>query len=159
MNDRLRRRVMWTAFTLLLILACIESSLALMRDMLITDKSALLRDLSTVAPAASDKWLTNIPMVGQMVMGLVLPFVLAFVAIPLEVVIYSLRTAVGVLLVMLMKSLGFGLRFLAMIFYRVGHILIDVYDIAIVLPLLLERWVAVLRSPRADQVDVNTGSA
>jgi hypothetical protein len=51
-----------------------------------------------------------------MVMGLVLPFVLAFVAIPLEVVIYSLRTAVGVLLVMLNKALGFGLRFIAMIF-------------------------------------------
>ena len=159
MNDRLRRRVMWTAFTLLLILACIESSLALMRDMLITDKSALLRDLSTVAPAASDKWLTNIPMVGQMVMGLVLPFVLAFVAIPLEVVIYSLRSAVGVLLVMLMKLAGFALRFLAMIFYRLGRILIDVYDIAIVLPLMLERWVKAWRSARPMQVDVPTGSA
>jgi hypothetical protein len=159
MNDRLRRRVMWTAFTLLLILACIESSLALMRDMLIADKSALLRDLSTVAPAASDKWLTNIPMVGQMVMGLVLPFVLAFVAIPLEVVIFSLRSAVGVLLVMLMKFFGFGLRFLAMIFYRLGRILIDVYDIAIVLPLMFERWFVALRSARPVQVDVNTGSA
>jgi hypothetical protein len=158
MNDRLRRRVMWTAFTLLLILACIESSLALMRDMLIADKSALLRDLSTVVPAASDKWLTNIPMVGQMVMGLVLPFVLAFVAIPLEVVIYSLRTVVGVVLVMLMRVLGFVLRMLAMIFYRMGHILINVFDLTIVLPLMAERWFAHWRQARANEaLDLEVG--
>jgi hypothetical protein len=64
-----------------------------------------------------------------------------------------------VLLVMLMKFFGFGLRFLAMIFYRLGRILIDVYDIAIVLPLMLERWFVALRSARPVQVDVNTGSA
>jgi len=146
MNDQMRRRVMWAALTLLLILACIESSLALMRDMLIADKSALLRDLATSAPAIADNWLTHIPMVGQMVMGFVLPFVLAFIAIPLEVVIYSLRTAVGVVLVMLMRSLSFVLRFMAMIFSRLGRILVNVYDISIVLPLMIERWVTALRS-------------
>jgi hypothetical protein len=146
MNDQMRRRVMWAALILLLILACIESSLALMRDMLIADKAALLRDLATSAPAIADNWLTHIPMVGQMVMGFVLPFVLAFVAIPLEVVIYSLRTAVGVVLVMLMRSLSFILRFMAMIFSRLGRIMVNVYDISIVLPLMIERWVSTLRS-------------
>jgi len=145
MSDQLRRRVMWVAFILLVVLAGIESSLALMRDMLIADKAAMLHDLATVAPAATDSWLTHIPMVGQMVMGFVLPFVLAFVAIPLEVVIYSLRTVVGVVLVMAMRAIGFLLRFMAMIFYRLGRIMVNVYDIAIVLPLLVERWVATLR--------------
>jgi len=145
MSDQLRRRVMWVPFILLVVLACIESSLALMRDMLIADKAAMMHDLATVAPAATDSWLTHIPMVGQMVMGFVLPFVLAFVAIPLEVVIYSLRTVVGVVLVMAMRAIGFVLRFMAMIFYRLGRIMVNVYDIAIVLPLLVERWVAALR--------------
>ena len=149
MSDQLRRRVMWVAFILLVVLACIESSLALMRDMLIADKAAMLHDLATVAPAATDSWLAHIPMVGQMVMGFVLPFVLAFVAIPLEVVIYSLRTVVGVVLVMLMRAVSFVLRFMAMIFYRLGRIMINVYDIAIVLPLLVERWVAALRGSMA----------
>ncbi|MDE2616608.1 MAG: hypothetical protein KGL73_06240 [Burkholderiales bacterium] len=145
MNDQLRRRVMWAAFILLLILACIESSLALMRDMLIADKAAMLHDLATSPPPATDSWLTHIPMVGQMVMGFVLPFVLAFVAIPLEVMIVSLRTVVGVLLVMSMRLTGFVMRFMAMILYRLGRILINVYDVAIVLPLLLERWGTALR--------------
>lgn len=151
MSDQLRRRVMWVALVLLVVLACIESSLALMRDMLIADKAAMLHDLATVAPVVTDSWLTHIPMVGQMVMGFVLPFVLAFVAIPLEVVIYSLRTAVGVVLVMLMRGISFVLRFVAMIFYRLGRIMVNVYDIAIVLPLLLERWVATLRGSAVGQ--------
>lgn len=160
MNDVLRRRVMWVALILLLILAGIESSLALMRDMLIADKAAMLHDLAAAAPAANDSWLTHIPMVGQMVMGFVLPFVLAFVAIPLEVVIYSLRTVVGVVLVMLMRAVGFVLRFTAMIFYRLGRIMINVYDMAIVLPLMVERWIAALRAPMAGKAaDATTGSA
>jgi hypothetical protein len=160
MNDQMRRRVMWAALILLLILACIESSLALMRDMLIADKSALLRDLATSAPAVADNWLTHIPMVGQMVMGFVLPFVLAFVAIPLEVVIYSLRTVVGVVLVMLMRSLSFILRFMAMIFSRLGRIMVNVYDISIVLPLMVERWVGAMRGLQlAKTTTAKTGSA
>jgi len=160
MNDQLRRRVMWAALILLLILAGIESSLALMRDMLIADKAAMLHDLSTVQPVASDSLLTHIPMVGQMVMGFVLPFVLAFVAIPLEVAVYSLRTVAGVVLVMLMRAISFALRFLAMIFNRLGRILVNIYDITIVLPLLVERWVIGLRgSVPAKASDLKTGRA
>jgi hypothetical protein len=145
MSDQMRRRIMWTALILLVILASIESSLALMRDMLIADKAAMLHDLSTMPTAASDSLLTHIPMVGQMVMGFVLPFVLAFVAIPLEVVVYSLRTVIGVVLVMLLRSVSFALRFIGLLFNHLGRILSNVYDIFIVLPLLIERWIASLR--------------
>ncbi len=160
MNDQMRRRVMWAAFILLLILACVESSLALMRDMLIADKAAMLHDLATVQPVASDSLLTHIPMAGQMIMGFVLPFVLAFVAIPLEVVVYSLRTVLGVLLVMLMRGISFLLRFGAMILNRIGHILVNVYDITIVFQLMAERWVLALRGAvPAKAGKLNTGSA
>jgi hypothetical protein len=158
MNDQMRKRVMWAALILLLILAGIESSLALMRDMLIADKAAMLHDLATVTPAAGNSLLTRIPMVGQMVMGFVLPFVLAFVAIPLEVVVYSLRTVGGVVLVTLMRAIGFVLRFIAMIMSRIGRILINIYDISIVLPLLVERMVISLRgSVAARGDDMKTG--
>jgi hypothetical protein len=160
MNDTMRKRVMWAALILLIILASIESSLALMRDMLIADKAAMLHDLATVQPVASDSLLTHIPMVGQMVMGFVLPFVLAFVAIPLEIVVYSLRTVAGVVLVMLMRAASFVLRFTAMILSRLGRVLLSVYDITIVLPLLVERWVLGLRgSATSKPAKLNTGSA
>jgi len=48
LSDVMRRRMMWVAFGLLVTLAGFEASLALMRDMLIADKAALLQSLSAV---------------------------------------------------------------------------------------------------------------
>src|SRR5688500_16142697 len=45
LNERMRKRMMWVAFTLLVILAGVEAALALMRDLLIADKQALLQSL------------------------------------------------------------------------------------------------------------------
>jgi hypothetical protein len=65
---------------------------------------------------------------------------------------------VGVVLVILMRMLGFVLRFLAMIFYRMGHIMTNVFDLTIVLPLMLERWLATWHQARADAaVDLEVG--
>ena len=74
MDDGMRRRLMWASLIFLVILAAIESSLALMRDMLVADKASLMHDLSSSAPAATEGLMSNIPMAGQMVMGFVLPF-------------------------------------------------------------------------------------
>src|SRR4029077_4085446 len=54
LNEQMRRRMLWISLTLLVTLAGIETSLALMRDMLIADKQALLQSLASaqqVAPA------------------------------------------------------------------------------------------------------------
>jgi hypothetical protein len=159
MDDRMRRRLMLASLIFLVILAAIESSLALMRDMLVADKAALMRDLSSSAPAAAEGWMSNIPMAGQMIMGFVLPFALAFVAIPLESVVHSLRTGLGVLLVQTMRGLGFVLRFTGVVFRRFAKVLELSYDILIVIPLMVERWVVVLRDNSAVKGQVKSGSA
>src|SRR3989442_4278992 len=82
LNEHMRQRMMWIALTLLVTLAGIEAALALMRDMLIADKQALLHSLATVQQAATDGWVARIPTAGQMLLGFILPFALAFVAIP-----------------------------------------------------------------------------
>jgi hypothetical protein len=145
MDDRMRRRLMLASLIFLVILAGIESSLALMRDMLIADKASLMRDLASAAPVVSEGWITNIPMAGQMIMGFVLPFALAFVAIPLESVVHSLRTVIGVLLVQTMRGTGFVLRFTGVVFRRFAKVIELIYDILIVIPLMVERWVVALR--------------
>ena len=145
MDDRMRRRLMWASLIFLIILAAIESSLALMRDMLISDKASLMRDLASAAPPVTESWFTNIPMAGQMIMGFVLPFALAFVAIPLESMVHSLRTVIGVLLVQTMRGIGFVLRFIGVLFKRFARVLELVYDLPIVIPLLIERWVVSMR--------------
>jgi hypothetical protein len=134
MDDRMRRRMVWISLTLLVILAGIESSLALMRDMLIADKQALIRDLasgSVQAVQSNDKWLARIPTAGQMILGFVLPFALAFVAIPLEAFVNSGRTVIGAALVLVLRALALLARVLANACKQAGRGLIMLYDIPI----------------------------
>ena len=159
MDDRMRRRLMLASLIFLVILAGIESSLALMRDMLVADKASLMHDLASAAPPVTDNWMSNIPMAGQMIMGFVLPFALAFVAIPLESVVHSLRTVIGVLLVQTMRGTGFVLRFTGVVFRRFAKVLELSYDILIVIPLMVERWVVALRGDSTGKVQAKAGSA
>lgn len=159
MDDGMRRRLMWASLIFLVILAAIESSLALMRDMLVADKASLMHDLSSSAPAATQGWMSNIPMAGQMIMGFVLPFALAFVAIPLESVVHSLRTVIGVVLVQTMRGLGFILRFIGVVFRRFAKVLELSYDVLIVIPLMVERWVVAIRGDTLVKAQAKTRGA
>src|SRR5438309_6352867 len=138
LNEHMRHRMMWIALTLLVTLAGIEAALALMRGMLISDKQALLHSLATVQQAATDSWVARIPTAGQMLLGFILPFALAFIAIPLESLIYSTRTVGGVLLAGFVRTLAFVLRILGNLARRLSRVLINLYDVVIVLPLLIE---------------------
>jgi hypothetical protein len=136
MDDKMRRRMLWITFGILLILACVESALAFMRDVIAADIQALrqsLQDAEVVQPARS-----LIPTIGQMVMGFILPFALTFVAIPLESFIQSFRTVMGVVVVLLLRWLAFFLRLIGNLAFHAGKLLINVYDILIVPPLWIE---------------------
>jgi len=147
MNDRMRRRMLWTAVVFLFVFAGIEAALALMRDMLSADRQALVQSLATVQQAApADPLLRMIPTTAQMLLGFFLPFALAFVAVPLESFVYSLRTVGGAFVVMLIRATGFVLRVLGYVVRQLCRVLIAVYDVTIVLPLLVERLVKAARS-------------
>ena len=146
LNDRARRRMVWISLVLLVTLAVVEAALALMRDVLIADKQALLQSLAASAPAApSDGWVGRIPMAGQMVLGFILPFALAFVAIPLESFIHSARNIGGSLLADLVRILGFALRVLGNLARHLSRLLLHFYDLLVVLPLMVEHLVKSLR--------------
>jgi hypothetical protein len=161
LSDTVRRRLMFAAATLLITLAGIEAALALMRDMLIADKAALIQSLATVqhhAPAA-DSWMTKIPTAGQMLLGFILPFALAFVAVPLESFIASARTVLGSALVALTQGAALGMRLLATLLKSLTKLTITFYDIVIVLPLLVERLIKRGPKPVAFDVDDETLAA
>jgi len=141
LNEVLRKRMLWIALTLLVTLAGVEAALALMRDMLIADKQALLQSLSTVQAAQNDGLLARIPTAGQMLLGFILPFALAFIAIPLESLIHSARTVGGVALIALVRALALLLRILGTAARQLTRLLVRLYDVAIVVPLLAERLV------------------
>jgi hypothetical protein len=140
MNDKKRRGFMWAALIFLFTLACVESSLAFMRDIIATDRQALIQSLADVEGVASPatQW---IPMVGQMVMGFILPFALAFVAIPFESFVHSSRTVLGVVVMGLLRFMAFLLRLIGNVALYSGNMLIHLYDL-LAFPLLgVERLV------------------
>ncbi|MDH3975284.1 MAG: YwqI/YxiC family protein [Deltaproteobacteria bacterium] len=137
MDDKMRHKMIWITFSILFILAGIESSLAYMRDMIAADMQALRQSLAevTVSPEQSGNW---IPTVGQMIMGFILPFALAFIAIPLESFVHSSRTVLGVAVVGMLRSIAYILRLTGNISRSLGEMLIRVYDLFIFAPLWIE---------------------
>jgi hypothetical protein len=116
--------------------------------MLAADRQALVQSLASAQQAAPpDPLLRVIPTSAQMLLGFFLPFALAFVAIPLESFVYSLRTVGGAFVVMLVRVSGFLMRVLGNLVRHFCRVLIAIYDVTIVLPLLIER---VVKAARAD---------
>lgn len=154
LNDRMRRRMMWAAFAILFILAGVEVALAVMRDQIIATDVAFKRGLSDAAAAApvAEGWVMKIPVAGQMILGFILPFALAFVAVPLEYFIFSTRTVFGAGLVLVIRTLGFVLRLGGNVAWHAGKTLRLLYDAIIFLPLLIERAVLAQRAGAAGQV-------
>lgn len=147
LEDKMRRKMAWAAFLLLLILAAVESSLAYMRDLLAADREALSSQLAGDAGSPAEfRW---IPAVGQMVMGFTLPFVLTFVAIPFESFIHSSRTVLGVVMAGLVRFFAFLLGALGGIAFSLGETLTALYDIPIFVPLKVEGLLRKSKTPSA----------
>lgn len=127
MDDKMRIRMIWVTFTILLVLACVESALAFMRDRIAADMQALRQALAHVeSPHTFNSW---IPTVGQMVMGFILPFALTFVAIPLESFVQSSRTVIGEGMAALLRGIAFIFRLLSDVAKYIGEFLVNVYDL------------------------------
>ncbi len=139
MNDKMRTRMLWITFCILLILASVEASLAYMRDQIAADMQALRQSLAMDAEVQQvNSW---IPTAGQMVMGFILPFALAFVAIPLESFIHSSRTVLGIAAEWVLRTIALVLRILSGLVRSLGVFLISVYDVFISPALWVERLV------------------
>jgi hypothetical protein len=136
MDDKMRRRIIWTTLTILTVLAGVESALAFMRDRVAQDMEALQQTLAGVEQTNIAS--SMIPKVGQMIMGFILPFALAFVAIPLESFISSSRTVLGMVLAGLLRLIAFLLRLLGNIAYYIGRFVVNVYDLIIFPTIWLE---------------------
>lgn len=141
LNDKLRIRIAWFLFIMLLSLASIEAGLGFTREILMeADQAtgALLRgeEAGALALESSVSWITT---GSQMALGFILPFVLMFVAIPFETFVQSFRTVLGIFSVGALRSLAWLLRFIGTIFKFLGKSLLHVYDLIIFLPLFIEQ--------------------
>jgi len=137
LDDKIRKNMAIIAFVLLFIFASVESSLAYMRDLLAADREALTQSLAGMTVEAPEfRWITT---AGQMTMGFILPFALMLVAIPLESFVHSMRTVFGMIGVFMLQVLAFVIRQLGSLASNLGHILLNIYDLVIFIPLKIEQ--------------------
>ena len=135
MDDKMRRRIIWIAFSLLAILAGIESALTFAGDRIARDLETLGQSVAGVEQSASAGM---IPAVGLMIMSFIFPFALAFVAIPLESFVSSSRTVLGIIVVGVLRLISFVLRLIGNIGYYSGRFVINLYDLLIFPSIWLE---------------------
>ena len=151
MDDTMRKRMIVVTLSILTILAGVEASLAYMRDLLALDREALSQSLAGIAATEEEfRW---IPSIGQMIMGFILPFALAFVAIPLESFIHASRTVIGVVTNGILRVTAFVLRLLGNLAQHLGAVFINVYDMIILVPLSIERMIAERRARAREDDD------
>ncbi|MFL5425483.1 MAG: hypothetical protein ACJ783_10625 [Myxococcales bacterium] len=137
-----RRMILVVALGGLVLLAGIECSLAVLREQIVASATALKSALAGVSDkTVADPAASRIPVVGQAVLGFILPFILAMVAVPLETLIatgghIALALAAGLFLVF-----GTVSRLLAQGSRHGAEALRHLYDILIVIPLQIERMV------------------
>ena len=135
-----RRLILTLSLCGLFFLASVESSLAILREQIVEADAAL-----KMALAGSENQLVTqvsssmIPVVGQAVLGFVLPWILAMVAIPLELLIDSGRHVGTALLVLLLHAFAHAARILAHSAGSLMKILFHLYDVYIAIPVRIER--------------------
>jgi len=151
MDDKMRGRMIVITFALLAILAGVESALAFMRDRIALDMQALRQTLAGAEQVGMSN--SMIPTVGQMVMGFILPFALAFVAIPLESFVSSSRTVLGGLVAWLLRIFAFLLRLLGNVGFYTGRFIVNVYDLAIFPAIWLERIILGTKGKKIDTLE------
>lgn len=155
MEDNKRKTFFWVLLIMLFILAAVESSLAFMRDRIAADMEALRESLAGIEQTTVAT--SNIPTIGQMIMGFILPFILTCVAIPFESFVSSTRTLLGILSVWLLRMLAFGLRLLGNLGFYLGRLVVNVYDLVIFPSLwiedLLSRKLSKRKSARSDAAE------
>jgi len=137
-----RRLILGLGLAALFFLASVESSLAILREQIAEADAALKLALAgetgrLVTEASSSR----IPVVGQAVLGFVLPWVLAMVAVPLEMLLDSGRFVLSGLAVIALHAFGQLAHVCGRIAAQASALLASLYDVYIALPLRLESWV------------------
>jgi len=143
-----RRLVFSVALGSLFLLASIEASLAVLREQLVEAEMSLMESLAGASQGAVGRATGSlIPVVGQAVLGFTLPWILAMIAVPLEMLIESGRHVVNRILVLLLQGFGLLARSIAYLLQYTILLIAHLYDAIIMIPIQIERWIRGDKAP------------
>ena len=142
MTRNKRLILLYGALLGLLFLASVEASLAILREALAEAQTnvdiALAGDTGTALSSEG----SSIAVIGQATLGFTLPWILAMVAIPLEMFIESSQHVFSKLLTLLVSFFGHISSILSYIVDSFIQIIIHLYDAYIIIPLQLANMIS-----------------
>ncbi len=136
-----RRMLLGLSLAGLFFLAGVESSLAVLRESIAEADAALKMSLGGDEARVVETASSTIPVIGQAVLGFVLPWILAMVAIPLEMLLDSGRHVVTTVLVLTLQGVGVIGRAGGHAATKLAAMLVAVYEIYVSIPMKIERAV------------------
>lgn len=164
MSDGGRRIMFWVAFSFLAAFSVLEATLSIVREQIIEQQQET-RDLANrslvapplavpvapapaaTAPAESPAEQTprqtglQLATVAQLILAVLIPWLLAAAALPLETIIRNSVFMVSIATSYALLFLGFTCKTLGVAFKNVGLFVLSIYDLIIFAPLWIERKV------------------
>ncbi len=146
-----RRLILWMATLGLFFLASVESSLAILREQIVEADAFLKLSLAGVENnVVARPTSSSIPVIGQAVLGFVLPWILSMVAIPLEMFLDSGRHVLARASVFALHLVGHVMTIAAHLAKYLTSAIPSIYDVYVALPLRIERMIR-----KADPVSID----
>ena len=141
MTSGKRKIILFGCLLGLLFLSSVEASLAILRESLAEAKTALDISLAGELAATVQNANSNITVIGQAVLGFVLPWILAVIAIPLEMFIEASQHAFARFYTILITLLCYLTTALAYLIEGLFKIVMHLFDIYIIVPVQIANLV------------------
>jgi hypothetical protein len=138
---RLRIAVVVTMATALVVLATIEAALALTRDEISRLERELMGSLAGATPSETAQSVNQIARYAQAAFGFVIPFALAFLGFAIELLVRTGRVVAQFAVGQVLLTTSFLVRLLRHLTGGLMVLALALYDVAIFLPLYIERQV------------------
>lgn len=129
-----RRILLYSALLGLLFLSSVEAALAVLRDHIAATNAATTQALAGNEAITSNTEGSNITLIGQATLGFVLPWIIAMVAVPLEMLIESSQHVLNKLLILVIILVGYLIGMLGHLARTLMKIIIHLYDAYIIIP-------------------------
>lgn len=129
-----RRILLYASLVGLFFLASVEAALAVLREHIAETNAATAQALAGNAVEATSGSDSQITVIGQATLGFVLPWILAMVAVPLEMLIESSQHVLSKFLVLVVTLVGYLVGIIGHLLNTLMKSVIHLYDAYIIIP-------------------------
>ncbi len=129
-----RRILLYASILGLFFLASVEAALAVLREHIAETNAATTQALAGKSAASTSTDDSNITVIGQATLGFVLPWILAMVAVPLEMLIESGQHVLNKLLILIIVLVGYIIGMIGHLISTIMKTFLHIYDAYIIIP-------------------------